>query len=136
MDKILVDTNIVLDLLARREPFFQDAQRLFSKADKGKIQLSVASLSIVNTHYILKSRLKLQEARKYLRQLKVLVEVLPMTDKIIDLALDSDFKDFEDAIQYYIALENNLDFILSRNQKDFKTAAIPVMTCSDYLNAQ
>ncbi len=59
-----------------------------------------------------------------------------MTDKVIDLSLDSDFRDFEDAIQYYIALENNLDIILTRNLKDFKKSKLPVLTAKEYLQTQ
>jgi hypothetical protein len=56
-----------------------------------------------------------------------------MDDKIIDLSLNSDFKDFEDAIQYFTALENKLEIIITRNLKDFKLSKIPVMTANDYL---
>jgi predicted nucleic acid-binding protein len=66
----------------------------------------------------------------------VLVRVLPMDDKIIDLSLDADFNDFEDAIQYYTALENDLDLILTRNLKDFKTSKLPVLTASEYLSSK
>ncbi|ELR70704.1 PIN domain containing protein [Fulvivirga imtechensis AK7] len=58
-----------------------------------------------------------------------------MDDKIIDLSLDSDFKDFEDSIQYYTAIENNLDLIITRNLKDFKLSKIPVLTAKNYLES-
>ena len=89
-------------------------------ADHKKVKLFISSLTIANTHYLLARSHKLDEARKILIKFKVLVEVLPMNDKILELALVSDFKDFEDAIQYYTALENELDLILTRNKKDFK----------------
>ncbi len=133
MDRILVDTNIVLDLLARRKSFFPEAQELFTLSDKKKVNLFVSSLTFANTYYILSQNLKMENARKILRTFKILVEVLPMDDKIIDLSLDSDFKDFEDAIQYYSALENNLNLIITRNLKDFKQSQIPVLTAKAYL---
>jgi predicted nucleic acid-binding protein len=133
MDKILVDTNIVLDLLAKRESFFIEAQELFTLSDKKKIKLFVSSLTFANTYYVLSQSLKIENARKILRKFKVLVEVLPMDDKIIDLSLDSEFNDFEDAIQYYSAIENDLDLIITRNLKDFKQSKIPVLTAKDYL---
>ena len=133
MDKILVDTNIILDLLAKRESFFIEAQELFTLSDKKKIKLFVSSLTFANTYYVLSQSLKIENARKILRKFKVLVEVLPMDDKIIDLSLDSDFNDFEDAIQYYSAIENDLDLIITRNLKDFKQSKIPVLTAKDYL---
>ena len=99
MDKILVDTNIVLDLLAKRELFFSEAQQLFSLSDKNQVRLFVSSLTLANTYYILSQSLKIENSRKILRKFKVLVDVLPMDDKIINLSLDSDFKDFKHAIQ-------------------------------------
>jgi predicted nucleic acid-binding protein len=63
----------------------------------------------------------------------VLVEVLPLDDKVLELALVSDFKDFEDAIQYHTALENDIDIIITRNKKDFKNSKIPVLTAKEYL---
>ncbi|MGK2862494.1 MAG: type II toxin-antitoxin system VapC family toxin, partial [Chitinophagaceae bacterium] len=132
MDKILVDTNIVLDLLAKRDSFFLEAQKLFSLADKKQISLFVSSLTFANTYYVLFQSLKFENARKILRKFKVLVQVLPIDDKIIDLSLDSEFKDFEEAIQYYTVIENNLDLIVTRNLKDFKKSEIPVLTAKDY----
>jgi len=133
MDKVLVDTNIILDLLAKREAFYSEAQELFTLADKKKVLLYVSSLTLANTYYVLSQSLKIENARKILRKFKVLVDVLPMDDKIIDLALDSEFDDFEDAIQYFTAIENNLDLIVTRNLKDFKHSTIPVLTAKDYL---
>ena len=133
MDRILVDTNIVLDLLAERKEFIVEAQELFTLSDKKELKLYVSSLTFANTYYILSQTLKLSNARKILRKFKVLVEVLPMDDKIIDLSLESDFKDFEDAIQYHTAIENDIPIIITRNLKDFKTAKIPVLTAKDYI---
>ncbi len=133
MDRLLVDTNIVLDLLAKREKFFSEAQVLFTLSDKKQVKLYVSSLTFANTYYILSQKMKLSNARKTLRQFKILVEVLPMDDKIIDLSLESDFKDFEDAIQYHTAIENELDIIITRNLKDFKNSKIPVITAKDYI---
>ena len=133
MDRLLVDTNIVIDLLTKRDKFLTEAQELFTLSDRKEVKLYVSSLTFANTHYILSQSLKINDSRKILRKFKVLVEVLPMDDKIIDLTLDSDFTDFEDAIQYYTALENNLEIILTRNLKDFKLSKIPVLTAKDYL---
>ena len=134
MDQLLVDTNIVLDLLAKREDFYEEASLLFSLADKEKVKLHVSSLTFANTHYILSRNTTEQETRKVLKNLKLLVNVLPMDDKIIELALNSDFKDFEDAIQYYTAIENDLKVIITRNLKDFKRSKMPVMRAADYLS--
>jgi predicted nucleic acid-binding protein len=64
---------------------------------------------------------------------KTLVTVLSVSEKVVELALLSDFKDFEDALQYYTALENGVTLMLTRNLKDYKTAGIPIMTAEQYL---
>lgn len=133
MEKLFVDTNIVIDLLSKREEFFQEAQELFTLADNNEVELFVSALTFANTHYLLTKYQKLDDARKTLIKFKVLVKVSPLDDKIVELALVSDFKDFEDAIQYHTALENGIDIIISRNKKDFKNSKLPVMTAKEYL---
>jgi len=133
MDKILVDTNIVIDLLSKREKFYEAASKLFTLADKKEVELAVSSLTFANTYYLLSKELTTEKAKEVLRKFKLLVKVLPMDDKIIALALNSEFNDFEDAIQYYTAIEDKYEIIVTRNLKDFKLSKIPVMTAGDYL---
>ena len=134
MNRLFVDTNIVIDLLAKREPFCNDASELFSLADKGKLRLAVSSLTIANTHYILSKLKSPKEARSILRKFKVLVKVLALNDKIINLSLiDEGFSDFEDGLQYYTSLENNQEIIITRNLRDFKNSKILVMTAKEFL---
>lgn len=135
MKRILIDTNIVIDLLAKRNPFYDGASKLFSLADKNKIRLSVSSLTIANTNYILSALLNPNEAKETLRRFKVLVEIIPLTEKIIDLALnDSGFQDFEDGLQYYSAIESNKNMIITRDLKGFKSSTLPVMSAEQFLN--
>lgn len=133
MDNIFVDTDIIIDLLSSREPFYNAAALLFSAADKGKIKLYVSSLSFSNLNYILSKQYTPNEARKKLLKFKTLVSVLSVTDKVVELALSSDFKDFEDGLQYFTAIENNVKTLLTRNLKDYKAAKITVMTAEQYL---
>jgi predicted nucleic acid-binding protein len=132
---IFLDTNIVLDLLARRMPFYTEAAKLFSLADKKKIKLSISALCLADSNYILSRQHSEMEVRKILRKFKVLVNVLALDDKISDLALNSEFKDFEDAIQYFTAIENDQDIIITRNQPDFKESKIPVMTAGEFIKS-
>ena len=135
MNKILIDTNIILDLLAKREDFYIEAMQIFSLADTHKIELYISTLSIANAHYILSSALKMQNVRSILGKFKVLVKTISLSDKIIELALnDTDFVDFEDGIQYYSAQEAGCELILTRNTKDFKNAKIIIMTPREYLS--
>lgn len=134
MERLYLDTNIILDLLQKREEFYREAQELFTLSDKKKIKLYVSSLTIANTHYLLSRHYSSDDSRKILAKFKVLVEVLSFDDKIIDLALASDLKDFEDAIQFYTAIENNMDLIITRNKRDFRKQSLPILTAKEYLN--
>lgn len=136
MKKLFIDTNIVIDLLAKREPFYDEAAMLFTLADKQKIRLSVSALTFANTNYILLQSKKPAEAKLILRKLKLIVQVLSLDEKIVGLSLnDNDFRDYEDALQYFTALENGVDTIITRNLKDFQKAKLPVMTASQFLKS-
>lgn len=135
MKQILLDTNIALDLLARRIPFYNDAAALFTLADKKIISLSISALSLANIHYVIAKLKPEQETRKILRNLVILLQVLSLDDKILDLALNSDFNDFEDAIQYFTAIENDQELIVTRNMSGFRKSKIPVMTAWEFMES-
>ncbi len=134
MDNLFVDTIIVIDLLQKREEFFEEAQELFTLADKKQVKLFISSLTIANTHFLLSRYYNSNDTSKILSKFKVLVEVLPLDNKIIDLALTSDLKDFEDAIQFYTAIEHNTDIIITRNKKDFIKSEIEVASPQELLS--
>jgi predicted nucleic acid-binding protein len=136
MERVFVDTDIVLDLLSFREPFYIHAANLFSMADKNEINLFVSSLAFANLNYILSKQFSADQARKRLLKFKTLVNVLSVNEKIIELALSSDFRDFEDGIQYFAAMEEGITIILTRNLKDYKTAEVSVMTAEEYLKGR
>lgn len=134
MKKLLIDTNIVIDLLSRRETFYDEAAALFSLADKKQVELTVSSLTIANTSYVLLRQMDTNKAKSILRKLRLIVNILPLDDKVVGLALnDENFPDFEDGLQYYTAIENGQDLIISRNLKDFKNSKLPVMTAKQFI---
>ena len=133
MDKVFVNTDVCIDLLSGRLPFNRSAELLFSLADTGKIKICVSSLSFSNIDYVLLSQYSTVHSRHIIAKFKTLVQVLAVDSKTIDLAIASDFKDFEDAIQYSCAMEHNLTTIITRNLKDYKKATIRVMTPETYL---
>lgn len=136
MKKLFVDTNIVIDLLSRREPFFDEAATLFSLADRKQIELSVSSLTIANTSYALMRQLDSNKAKSILRKLRLIVKILQLDDKVIGLALnDEAFTDFEDALQYFTAIENGQELIITRNLKDFKYSKLPTMTAKQFIES-
>ena len=135
MQKLFIETNIVIDLLAQREPFYSESALLFSRADKKKIKLGVSSLTIANTHYILQQQMSASKAKMVLRKLKLIVDIYPLDNKIISLALNDDmFTDFEDALQYFTAIEHKQDAIITRNVKDYKKSQLPIHIAKEYLS--
>src|SRR5690606_25778962 len=123
-----------IDLLAKREDYFTDSANLFSLADKKELILTISALTFANTNYILTKLTSTKQAREILRKFKVLVEIVSLDDKITELALsDESFPDFEDGLQYYSAIENQVDIIITRNKKDFKNSKIPVLTAKEFL---
>lgn len=134
MNRVLIDTNIVIDLLAMRKDFYGEAADLFSRADKKELVLAISALTFANTNYILTKLKSTKEAREILRKFKLLVEIVSLDEKITQLALsDDDFPDFEDGLQYYSAMENQIDIIITRNKKDFKNSKIPVLTAKEFM---
>ena len=133
MTRVFVDTDVCIDLLSGRDPHNKSAELLFSLADKGKIRIYVSSVSFSNIDYVLRSQYSNSHSRKIIGTFKTLVHVLPVDSRTIDLAIASEFNDFEDAIQHSCAIENNLTVLITRNLKDYKKATITIMSPESFL---
>ena len=133
MQKIFLDTNIVIDFLGERENFYQSSAKVMTLADKKKIKILTSPTSIANTYYVLAKYENAKIAIEKIRKFKVLCSISKMDDEVIEKSISSDFKDFEDAMQYFSALASNCDLIVTRNEKDFKNSLIPVMNADSYL---
>ena len=133
MHRIFIDSDIILDVLAQREPFYVSAAKLFTLIDKKEIIGYSSPIVFSNIHYILSKLTSKASALSNLRKLKSIITVLPIDDKIIELALNSDFHDFEDAIQYHTAKSNDIKFLITRNKKDYKKSKISVCTADEYV---
>jgi predicted nucleic acid-binding protein len=131
-DKIFVDSDIILDLIQERENY-SDAVLLFTLIEENKVKGYVSPLIFANLFYILRKQESNKFAMQVLIRLKALVHILTINDKIIELALSSGFKDFEDAIQYYSALEENLKYLITRNKEDYKKSGIIICNAKEYL---
>ncbi len=134
-DKLFIDTNVMLDLLGEREPFYDSIAKIATIADKGKIKLIVSALSYTTVFYLLSKFEDNEVVKEKLRKFKVISEISDLTDRIIDKGLSSKFSDFEDAIQYHCALKKDCNILITRNVKDFKKSAIPVLTPDEYLKS-
>lgn len=135
LPKVFVDTNVFLDLLAKRAPFYEQARNLFYKAEDEEIEILISTISFVNTQYILQKQVGRDKAKQALAAIRTIVTVCSSGKKEIDLALASSFKDFEDAFQYYIALNNKAEVIITRNQKDFSNSMLPIMNAEAFLKS-
>ncbi|MES2277719.1 MAG: PIN domain-containing protein [Bacteroidota bacterium] len=134
MRKIFADTNILIDLLADRPPFSKLAIELFDMAEKGKVKLFTSSHSYATTHYLLKKYIGEAELRVILYSLLDFIEIISIDYAIIKKSLLSKHKDFEDAIQIFAANTiPDLDYIVTRNLKDFKDAGVPVLPPDELL---
>ena len=139
MKNIFLDTNVVINFLADRKPFSLDAARLFNFCVLGKVKIYISAVSYNNIYYILRQSLSNSETIRLLDELSEMAEIADVTKSVIKKSLKTDFKDFEDAIQYYCALSlNKIDFIVTRDTKDFKKSTFSIMTATEavgYLDA-
>lgn len=132
--RIFVDSDVILDLVACRQPFYQDAAKLFSLADAGRLTICSSSLIFANLFYILRKQSSSTAAVAVLQKLRLLITVLPVTEKIIDLALASTFTDFEDAVQYYAAVEQGIPVLITRNTRDYRNSSLTICKPCEFLN--
>ena len=134
--KIFLDTNIILDVILKRKKF-SESIKLLTTAEKNKHQVITSSISIATSHYITTKTTNKQNALKAIKQINKLVKVTPTTQKAIDKAIKSAFTDFEDALQYYTALEAKPHYFATRNTKHYpKNPTIPVLTPTEILAEQ
>ena len=134
MQKLFLDTNIVIDFLGEREFFYEAAAKVLTLADKKKVKIFTSPTSITNAYYILAKFENNKVALEKIRKFKLLCDIAIMDNEVVEKAINSNFKDFEDAMQYFSAIATNCDLIITRNEKDFKDALIPVMNCESYLH--
>lgn len=133
--RVFIDADVILDLLCKREPFYSHAAEVFTQGDSGKLVLVTTSVVLANVFYILRKATGAIKAREYMRKLRILVGVLPVGEKIVDLALNSEFTDFEDAVQYFAAREHHVGTLLTRNVKDYKARDLLVQTPEEYVKS-
>lgn len=132
MTKLFVDTNVILDVLLDRQ-FSQEADQFLSLTADENFTFFISALSDINIHYQLKKRYPERECRLLIAQTKKKLQTIDLTDLNLDKSLVSDFTDFEDAVRHQSALYAEADYIITRNQKDFKKSTIPVFTPTQFL---
>ena len=119
MIHLFLDTNIVIDFLTDRKPFSSFAGRLFDYSVKGEVNLYLSAISYNNIYYVVRKVSSHKETIRILSSLIEMTEVIDLTSSSIKESLNSEFNDFEDALQYFSALSADSDVIISNNPSDF-----------------
>ena len=133
MDKLYLDTNVILDYLQNRLNA-NFIERIFLEAHKKKVRLITSVLNFATIYYIEKRRgHRTKDIFNRFILLNKIITPVDQTTQSYSSALKSDFADFEDALQYFAAIENNSDFIITNNKKDFKRSAVPILTAKEYI---
>jgi predicted nucleic acid-binding protein len=131
--KLFVDSVVILDLLAERTLFYGDAAKIFAWGYKKKIELYTTAVVLANVFYILRKVNGNEKSKEQIKDLRLLVKILPIDENIVDMALSSKFNAFEDGLQYYAAKEKNLFGNITQNIKDYKTKDIVTQTSKEFV---
>ncbi len=129
--KILLDTNIVLDVLMDRMPFADAAMELFSKVENGSIIGYLSGTTVTTVYYLAEKTVGGSRAQEEIKKLLSLFEVAPVNRSVLEAALADDFSDFEDAVIHEAACHVGVEVIVTRNQKDFKKSRITVYSAEE-----
>ncbi len=133
--RIFIDTNIMLDLLGERNPFYLPIAKIATLAEKQKLTMVVSPISFATVNYFLAKFESPKIAREKLRKFKIISEICSLNEQTIEKGLNSSIADFEDALQYFSATESDCEIIITRNSKDFKKSLLPVMTADEFLKS-
>ena len=127
--RILLDTNIVLDFLLERDPFFQDAEALFGAIGSGQVVGYVTATTLTDIFYIARRQTQsVERARQIVSITLAVMEICPIDRTVLEVALTSGLMDFEDAVQIASAIAVGLEAIVTRDAEGFSNAAIPVLS--------
>ena len=131
--KILVDTNVLLDVLCQRADFYDDSAAVWSLAEQGRVTAFIATISVTNMYYIVRKLSDHRKAMKALIQLRDIFSVAACDAQVLNQAIDAKMPDFEDAVQFFTATHAGVDMIITRNVKHFPKGSIPAATPAEFL---
>ncbi len=129
MVKVLIDSDVILDFYFDRMPFSQEASRIIALCERKKLEGYITPLIISNVYYLLKKQSNHKKVIEKIKRLLLIVDVISIDQSVVIEALNSEFKDFEDALQHFSAVKaSNIEIIITRNIKDYKLSQLSVMT--------
>ncbi|MCG6154053.1 type II toxin-antitoxin system VapC family toxin [Leptospira bandrabouensis] len=130
---VYLDSDIIIDYLYAREPFFQESVQLISLIENKQIKGSISSLIVWNIFYILAKYTNEKTARELIKEFITIIEIIPIDEKIINQGINSSIKDFEDSIQYFAAKSKKIEYIITRNKKDYPDGEIKPLSPMEFL---
>ena len=133
MKKLFIDSDVLLDLLLDREPFSEDTAILIEKSIESQVKLFTSILSIANMHYIIGRLETKNRADSKIEKVLKIISIENSGQAVIDKASKSKFKDFEDSIQNFCAVEASHEILITRNTKDYKESELSIFTPKEYL---
>ena len=132
--KLFLDTNILIDVIANRKPWVDEALVLFELSKQKKLTLIVADFSFINLAYITRKLFTPEELYALLSVLCIYVKVVEVGGMIIKESFQKRWRDMEDCVQYLVAKREEVDYLITRNEKDFLDSDIPVLSPSKFLD--
>ncbi len=131
--KILIDTNVILDVLIERKDFAEPAQKIFKLCEVKKVEGFISALSIPNIVYIMRKELDHDKIKNILNKLTLIFNVADLNSADLITASEMDFNDYEDAVHCAQAMRIKAEYIVTRNVKDFDKSKIPVITPQEFI---
>jgi predicted nucleic-acid-binding protein len=132
---VLIDTNVILDVLLRREPFVQNAARIIVLSEKGFIRSYISASAVTDIFYVAEKELKTRDSvHSLMKNLLKTVHIAAVTENSIHEALDLNWSDFEDSVQYVAGQAISAEYIITRNAKDFLVGSIATLTPDEFLD--
>jgi predicted nucleic acid-binding protein len=131
--RVLLDTNVVLDFVLARQPFFAEANQIFVEIQNNRFESFVSPITPINVFYTTRKERDKDTAFLAVTELLKLVQITNSSNQIFQDALSLGFKDYEDAVQHECALAENLDAIVTRNIKDYKNSSIKIYSPTEFL---
>ena len=130
---VMIDLNVILDVLQKRDPFYEASASLLSAVETGRIQGYMAAHSITTLFYLIQKGKSPAEARATITNLLQFLKIAPIDQTTIEQSLNLDYRDFEDAVQMMSAVQCRVDYLITRNIKDYQPALLPVIQPVDVL---
>jgi len=134
MKRVLIDTNIILDIALKREPFFKSSAELFDLIDQKTISAYLTASTITDIYYISKRQKNHETAIQFISDILNIIDVIGIDKKVIFDALQRGMKDFEDAVQISAAAFNDIGIIITRNKADFENSGLEIYTPIEFIS--